>query len=123
MTETIEQNGRPISYQYNAQGLVTKESFADKTSETFNYDAHGNLLTAETFDAAGTLTGTTTLTYNAASELLSITYPSGQFLKFTYSVGGQRTQSVDRDGFTVNYTYRSFAAAKGLGRGELPLAA
>ena len=77
LSETIEQNGDPVSYQYNAQGLVTQENFADGTYETFGYDAHGNLLTAQTYNASGTLTGTTTLTYNAANELTSITYPSG----------------------------------------------
>jgi RHS repeat-associated protein/uncharacterized repeat protein (TIGR01451 family) len=110
MNQTVEQNGDPVGYQYNAQGLVTQETFADKSSEAFDYDAHGNLLAAETFDAAGTLTGSTTLSYNAANELLSITYPNGQFLKFTYdSATGQRTQSVDQDGFTVNYKYDSLS--------------
>ena len=75
MTETIEQNGDPVGYQYNAQGLVTQETFADGTPQTFAYDAHGNLITAETFSSSGTLTGTTTLTYNAANELTSVSYP------------------------------------------------
>jgi RHS repeat-associated protein/uncharacterized repeat protein (TIGR01451 family) len=107
LSQTVLQNGDPIGYKYNSQGLVTQESFADKTSETFAYDTHGNLLSAETFDAAGTLTGTTTLTYNAADELISVTYPSGQFLKFAYNAAGQRTQSIDQSGFTVNYKYDS----------------
>ncbi|HBI43672.1 MAG TPA: hypothetical protein DDY78_12605 [Planctomycetales bacterium] len=105
LSETVEQNGHPVGYEYNAQGLVTQESFADGSSETFAYDAHGNLLTAKTFNAGGTLTGTTTLTYNAANDLLSITYPNGQFLNFTYNAQGQRTQSVDQSGFAVNYSY------------------
>jgi YD repeat-containing protein len=83
MTETIEQNGDPVNDQYNAQGLVTRESCADKTSDAFSYDARGNLLTATTYDATGTLTGTTAMTYNAANELLSIAYPDGKYLDFT----------------------------------------
>ena len=107
LTETIEQNGDPVGYQDNAQGLVTVETFADGSSQSFTYDAHGSMLTAASVGSAGTLTGTTTLTYNAANELLTITYPNGQFLHFTYNAAGQRTQSVDQDGFTVNYTYDS----------------
>ena len=34
-------------------------------------------------------------------------YPGGTSLKFTYNVLGQRTQSVDQTGFTVNYIYDS----------------
>ncbi len=112
MTETIEQDGDPVNYLYNAQGLVTEESFSDGTGESFTYDAQGNMLTAETFDATGTLTGTTTVTYNTdaqgqdiGSELASITYPNLLNLKFSYNAAGQRAQSVDQDGFTVNYTY------------------
>src|SRR5439155_1603319 len=44
LSETTLQNGDPIAYQVNAQGLVTRQSFADGTSQTFDYDAHSNLL-------------------------------------------------------------------------------
>ena len=71
------------------------------------------MLTANTFDAAGTLTGTTTLTYvtdaqgqDIGDELASITYPGGQYLKFSYDPQtGRRIQSIDQSGFTVNYAY------------------
>ncbi len=53
-------------------------------------------------DQAGNLT---TLHYDAADNLTEIDYPGGLFLKFQYNVVGQRTQSVDQTGFTVNYTY------------------
>jgi RHS repeat-associated protein len=39
--------------------------------------------------------------------LTEVEYPDGTFLKFSYNVIGQRTQSVDQTGFTVNYTYDS----------------
>ena len=110
LSDTVLQNGDPVSYQVNSEGLVTKETFADGTSQTFAYDGHGNMLTANTFNAANTLTGTTTLTYNAANQLLSIAYPDGRSLAFTYNAAGQRTKSVDQDGFTINYGY------DGLGR-------
>ena len=73
---------------------------------TFTYDGHGNLLTAKTFNASGTLTGTTTLTYNAANQLLSIVYPNGQFLDLHLQrrrASGPRASI--RAGFTVNYSY------------------
>jgi len=105
MSETMEQNGDVVNYQYNAEGLIRQETFADKTSETFTYDALGDVETAETFDGSGNLTGKTTLVYNIANELTSITYPNGQYIDFTYNAKGQRTQSVDQTEFTVNYAY------------------
>ena len=118
LIETIEQNGDPVNSQYNAQGLITEESFADGTSQTFAYDAHGNLLTAQSFAANGLLTGATTLTYNAANELLSVTYPNGQFLDFTYNSAGQRTQSVDQTGYTLTYSYDTLGRLSSLSDGS-----
>ena len=37
--------------------------------------------------------------------LTQVEYPDGTWLKFTYNVIGERTQSVDQTGFTVNYIY------------------
>src|SRR5208337_2385029 len=34
-----------------------------------------------------------------------VQYADGTFLKFSYNVVGQRTQSVDQTGYTVNYAY------------------
>ena len=119
LSETIEQNGDPLAYQYNTQGLISTEAFADGSSQAFTYDAHGNLLTASTFDPADTLTGTTTMTYNAANELLSITYPGGQSLTFTYNpTTGQRTQSVDQSGYTLTYSYDSLGRLSQLSDGS-----
>jgi RHS repeat-associated protein/uncharacterized repeat protein (TIGR01451 family) len=107
LSQTVEQNRHAIGYQENAQGLVTQQTFADGSKQFFAYDPHGNLTSAQTYDATGTLTGTTCLRYNAGNELLSIGYPNGLSLKFTYDPKGQRTQSVDQSGFTVNYSYDS----------------
>jgi RHS repeat-associated protein len=120
LTETVLQNGDLIAYESNPQGLITKRTFADGTSQTYTYDAHGNLLTASSFDSTGTLTGTTTLTYNAANELLSVTYPNGQFLHLSY-VNGLRSQSIDQDGFTISYSYDALGRLSALkdGAGSL----
>ena len=106
MTETVQQNGDPVGYQYNAQGLVTQETFADKTSETFTYDAHGNLLTAKTFDASGHAHRHHDADLQRRQRAdLDHAIPAASLSTFTYNAAGQRTQSVDQSGFTVNYTY------------------
>jgi RHS repeat-associated protein len=102
VAQYVNANSQATGYQYNSQGLVTQESFADGSSYSYTYDAHGNVLTAAS--AAGTIT----FKYQNATNPLLLTevdYPNGQFLKFAYNTIGQRTQSVDQTGFTVNYTY------------------
>src|SRR5215472_7072420 len=94
-------------------GQVTQETFADGSSNTYGYDAHGNLVSAS--DG----TNTTTFQYDSAGEnLLQVNYPAGRFLKFTYDAADRRTQSVDRSGFTVNYTYNAAGLLAGLTDGN-----
>jgi RHS repeat-associated protein len=99
LTETINRRGDAVNYTYDSRGRLARETFADGTHVDFAYDAHDNLNTAT--DSSGT----TTFTYNASDFLTRIDYPNGRFLAFTVNVVGQRTQSVDQDGFTVNYVY------------------
>ncbi len=117
-TQTTLQNGDPIRCQYNAQGLVTQANFADGTYQAFTYNTHGNLLTAKSYAAGGSLTGTTTLTYNAADELTSVSYPGGQSLTYSYNTEGQRTKSVDQSGYTLNYSYDALGRLAGLSDGQ-----
>jgi RHS repeat-associated protein len=100
LTETINRRGQAIRYTYNSAGLVTRKDFADGTHQDFTYDLHANITTATDAD------GTTTFQYDpVTADLIQVTYPGGRFLKFRYDGAGNRIQSVDQDGFTVNYQY------------------
>jgi RHS repeat-associated protein len=101
-TQFLNARGHAIGYAYNAQGLVNQETFADGSTYSFTYDARGNMLTAT--DSDGTITFSYTDPRNL-SFLTTVSYPDGTFLEFTYNVVGQRTESVDQTGFTVNYSY------------------
>ncbi len=101
-TQSLNARGRAIRYQYNNAGQVVEADFADGSQEKYTYDSRGNLRTATN------TSGTITYQYqNSANPDLvtEIDYPGGLFLKFTYNVAGQRTQSVDQTGFTINYQY------------------
>ena len=101
-TQYLDARGQAIGYTYNAQGLVATETFADGTSYTFTYSPQGNLTSATDTQ------GVETFVYGASSNpdlLTEVDYPDGTWLKFSYNIVGQRTQSVDQTGFTVNYTY------------------
>ena len=102
-TGFLDADGNPLATAYNADGQVTKEIFADGTSYTYVYNTLGNLTTAT--DASGNVT---TFVYGDSTRpdlLTEVDYPGGKFLKFQYNAVGQRTQSVDQTGYTVNYTY------------------
>jgi len=113
LTESINRRGQAIHNTYNSSGQLTREDFADGTHTDFAYDSNGNLTSAT--DS----TGTTTLEYDAVTEVLKkITYPAGRFLQFTYDAAGRRIQSVDQDGFTVNYQYDRVGRLSGLTDGS-----
>jgi RHS repeat-associated protein len=108
ITQTIDRSGQPVTFTYDSRGLLLSKTFADGTHVDYTYDPHGNLLTAT--DASGTIT----LTYDSAARLTQVTYPSGQFLRYSYDSGGRRTQLVDQNGFTVNYSYDAVGRLAGL---------
>ncbi|MFO0818420.1 MAG: LamG-like jellyroll fold domain-containing protein [Pirellulales bacterium] len=92
--------GRAISYQYDVRGRLTGKTFADGVMQTYEYDARDNLIKA-TEDGQDTL-----FEYDSVNDTLTqVTYPNGRFLRFEYNSAGQRTSSVDQDGFTTNYAY------------------
>ncbi len=98
----VDANGKAIGYQYNSQGLLTEETFSDGSSYIYTYDRHDNMLTATS--SAGTIQ----FKYQDSANpdlLTEILYPNGQYLKFSYNTVGQRTQSVDQTGYTINYSY------------------
>jgi RHS repeat-associated protein len=104
-TQYLNARGQAIGYTYNSQGLVIQETFANQTSYAFTYDNRGNLLTAT--DASGNVTLFSYTDPRNPDFLTKVAYPDGTSLRFTYNVVGQRTQSVDQSGFTVNYSYDS----------------
>jgi YD repeat-containing protein len=102
-TQYLDANGQAIGYTYNAQGQVATETFANDTSYSYSYDAQGNLTSAT--DAQGNVT---TFLYGNPTNpdlLTEVEYPDGTWLKFSYNIVGQRTQSVDQTGFTTDYIY------------------
>ena len=101
-TQFIDARGQAIAATYNADGLIASETFADGSSYDYTYDSRGNMLSAT--DSSGTTNFSYTVPGNP-DLLTEVTYPDSTFLEFTYNIVGQRTQSVDQTGFTVNYTY------------------
>jgi RHS repeat-associated protein len=109
LIQSINARGQAIHDTYNSMGQLTQSTFADGTTLTYTYDVHGNMISAS--DG----TNTTTFQYDATGvDLLQVNYSGGHFLKFSYDSGDRRTQSIDENGFTVNYSYDATGALAGL---------
>jgi RHS repeat-associated protein len=94
--------GQTVTYTYNAAGQVTSKDYSTTSGVdfTYGYDAAGNLTSAT--DASGT----TTMTYDPATGLLTrIDYPGGHYFTLQYDAAGRRTQRTDQDGNVENYAY------------------
>ena len=126
LTETIEQNGDPVSYQYNAQGLVTQEIFADGTGADLHLrrprqPADGGDLRcqrhAHRHDHADLQRRQRADLDHLSRTACTSTSPT--------TPQGQRTQSVDQSGFTVNYSLRcarpAVRADRRLGQPDRPV--
>ena len=97
-------NNAILTYGYDALARVASTTDALNNVTSFTYDGAGNELTKQ--DPGGNCganpqTGCTTLTYDAANELKSITYSDGvtpNVTNITYDGDGQRTGMTDGTG-------------------------
>lgn len=86
---------------YNSAGELTQAG-----AYTYTYNAAGDR-TSETDTSTG---ATTTYTWNADDQLLSITYPNGTTSSYEYDPLGRRI-SVDNDGQVTRYVYDGYNVA------------
>jgi len=95
--------GQTVTYGYNTGGEVTSKDYSttpDLIDDVYGYDSAGNLTSARD------VTGTTTMVYDPATNLLMrIDYPGGHFFTFEYDAVGRRTKRTDQDGNVENYFY------------------
>jgi YD repeat-containing protein len=89
-----------VSYSYSGPGTVV-ETEANGQSTTLTYDANGNLVSME--DATGSVSH---LTYDADGNLTSYTDPLGGTVRATFAPNSdQLTSLTDQDGSVTHYSY------------------
>jgi RHS repeat-associated protein len=94
-----------ITYGYNHRGQVTSTEDALGNTTTYTLDADGHRLTkldpVSGATCSGTKVGCTTYTYDADTELTSVSYsdsPSEEVTSITYDSDGQQTGMTDGTG-------------------------
>ena len=83
-------DGQAAQYQYDQgiNGIGRLTSMTDSSGATTSaYDLHGRVLNKR--QQTGTVTLTTSTTYDTAGRLASTTYPSGRVITLTYNSNGQ----------------------------------
>ncbi len=99
---------KTLTYGYDSLGRVTSEEDADSHTTTYTLDGDGNVLTTQIPGgncAAGPPTGCITNTYDADSELKTVTYSDGttpNVSNLTYDGDGRRLTMTDGTGTTTD---------------------
>jgi RHS repeat-associated protein len=100
-----QRNTTSFTWQPQAQESFTfynlaKIAYPDGTSETFTYDASGNVLTAT--DRAGKKT---TYAYNSAGQVLTVTNPAAGVTTLAYNADATLANMKDPAGNVTSYSY------------------
>jgi len=103
-TSTTDPLGQTIKDAYDADGRLVSETWYDSSNtlvntQTYTYDADGNLLTAQ--DSGGLYT----MTYDALDRVITDEDPFGMTLAYTYDAAGNRTLVQDSLGGVTTYVY------------------
>lgn len=99
---------KTLTYGYDSLGRVTSEEDADSHTTTFTLDGDGNVLTTQIPGgncSGGPPTGCITNTYDADSELKTVTYSDGttpNVSNLTYDGDGRRLTMTDGTGTTTD---------------------
>jgi RHS repeat-associated protein len=100
MTSLTDPNGRTTTYHYDSRGNRTNEIDPLLQSESWSYDAHGNVLSYT--DKRGFIT---TYQYDSFGDRTNMTDPLGNTTAYTYDAVGNRASTTDALGRTTTYTY------------------
>ncbi len=103
ISQTTQRSGLVLNTTYNAIGDVTQNVYSDGATYSYTYDSLGDLLKATGPN------GTTTYTYNVASQITSVTDPSGHIQTYTYDSAGRLSTIAGIAGVISRYTYDSDA--------------
>jgi RHS repeat-associated protein len=99
LTQTVNRRNQGISYVYNDKYQLTQELHSNGSTVNYAYNSTSGELSSITDSH-----GTTSVAYDRVNRKLTLTYPGGRALEYTFDTLGRRTQLV-QDGATTNYTY------------------
>ncbi len=114
LTQVTYHDGQQVSYGYDncTYGIGRLCSLSDSHSTTaWEYDSHGRV--SAKHQTLGSLTLTTRYHYNAAGQLIQMTYPSGLAVGYEYSQGQLSALSINGQPHIAGITYQPFGPVSG----------
>ena len=95
----LDANGNTIRYSYDILDRLTRVRYPKGVDDTFTYDVLSRRTSVT--DAIGTVT----YQYDAAGQLIRVTYPGNKTLTYEYDMAGRRIRMTDPDGGVTHYAY------------------
>lgn len=96
---------------YDATGRLTQMTDPNGLATSFSYDTRGNLLTVTQTPVSGT-PRVTTMTYDSASQLETMSTPDGLTLTYTYDAAHYLRTVTDNFGNRIDYDYDAMGNLK-----------
>src|SRR5205823_6464872 len=123
VTSQADPTSRTVSFTYDTDGDLASATDQLGNKASFAYDTLGRMTSA--VSPLGNVLGgnpaayTTTYTYNAARQTLTVTDPLSHQVVNQYDVGGHLTQTTDANGNVTKFVYdldgRSTSSTAGFG--------
>lgn len=122
LTNRLDGAGRATRNQFDGLNRCTNTVYSDGSSESFTFDAAGNLLSARnaattntfTYDSmnrlassvsrVGSVAFTNQYRYDQGGLATNLVYPDGKTVRYTFDADGRVTNVVDWAGHTWNMT-------------------
>ncbi len=101
-TSRTDAMGRPTTYTPDAWERLVTTTYPDNTTNTYGYDANGNLTAFNNYSSNWTRT------YDADNRMLTETIPGTTIVSHTYDASGQKgllSTTTDTDGRAISYAY------------------
>lgn len=114
LTQANYDDGQVVTYVYD---VVAAEKgrlgrITDPSGQTeWDYDVFGAV--TQKRQTIGTVTLTTSYTYDSAGRVATMTYPSGKVIGYGYADGQPTSMTVDGQTLLSNITYESFGPVSG----------
>ena len=99
LIKKIDKDGYLTKYNYTKQGDVNRIEYADGREVIMSYNELRHLEEVEDWH------GITKIQNDGIGRALSVKYPNGEKVSYTYNSAGKRTSLVYPNGKTVNYKY------------------